>query len=118
MKFQITDEGNIKIIEIGARMGGDCIGSDLVYYSTGIDYLKAVIQVACGIEPDLRPSFNGFPVEVRFIFNDSDLKEMRRLEKTDDFIKTVLLFPENIGKTTDSSNRGGCYIVHSRNNHS
>lgn len=29
-------------------MGGDCIGSDLVWYSTGIDYVKAVIQVACG----------------------------------------------------------------------
>ena len=29
-EFKITPNGEIKIIEIGARMGGDCIGSDLV----------------------------------------------------------------------------------------
>ena len=45
-EIKIDAEGNIKIIEIGARMGGDCIGSDLVYYSTGYDFVKMVIQVA------------------------------------------------------------------------
>lgn len=37
------------IIEVGARMGGDFIGSDLVFNSTGYDYLKATIQVSLGI---------------------------------------------------------------------
>ena len=35
-------------MEIGARMGGDFIGSDLVYLSTGYDFLKGVIDVALG----------------------------------------------------------------------
>ena len=35
-------------MEIGARMGGDFIGSDLVQLSTGYDYLKGVIDVALG----------------------------------------------------------------------
>lgn len=33
-EFKITPNGDVKIIEIGARMGGDCIGSDLVQIST------------------------------------------------------------------------------------
>ena len=45
-EYKITSDGQIFIIELGARMGGDFIGSDLVYLSTGFDYLKGVIDVA------------------------------------------------------------------------
>lgn len=46
----IIDENNkLFINEIGARMGGDFIGSHLVELSTGFDYLKAVIDVSLGI---------------------------------------------------------------------
>lgn len=110
-EIKISEEGDVQIIEIGSRMGGDCIGSDLVYYSTGIDYLRAVIQVACGQIPDLKPVRKPFPVEVRFIFTEKDVQEMERIRNTDDFIKLVAFFPENIGHTTDSSNRAGCYII-------
>lgn len=51
-EFKITPNGDIKIIEIGARMGGDCIGSDLVQISTGYDFLKMVIDVSIGKKPD------------------------------------------------------------------
>ena len=34
-EIKIDQDGNIKLIEIGGRMGGDCIGSDLVQLSTG-----------------------------------------------------------------------------------
>lgn len=44
----ITQEGQIYITEIGARMGGDYIGSDLVQLSTGFDFVKAVIKVSLG----------------------------------------------------------------------
>ena len=110
-EIKIDESGNIKIIEIGGRMGGDCIGSDLVYYSTGIDYVKAVIQVACGIRPDLCPTGKKTPVSVRFIFTDEDAAEMEKIKKTDKFMKLVAYFPNEIGRTTDSSNRAGCYIV-------
>lgn len=42
-----------KIVELGARLGGDCITSHLVYLSTGIDMVKETIKVLCGDEPDL-----------------------------------------------------------------
>ncbi len=47
-ELKITEDGDIKVIEIGARMGGDFIGSDLVRLSTGYDFLKGVIKVALG----------------------------------------------------------------------
>ena len=110
-EIKIDKNGNIRIIEIGSRMGGDAIGSDLVFYSTGIDYVKAVIQVACGIKPDLLPDGEHTPVEVRFIFTEKDVEEMEKVRNTDKFLKVIAYFPENIGHTTDSSNRAGCYII-------
>lgn len=110
-ELKIDSDGTIKIIEIGARMGGDCIGSELVYYSTGIDYVRAVIQVACGHEPDLTVEHAPIPAEVKYLFTWDDVTEMNRVKLTDEFIKVVAFFPENIGKTTDSSNRAGCYIM-------
>ena len=47
-ELKITEDGDIKVIEIGARMGGDFIGSNLVQLSTGYDFLKGVIEVAFG----------------------------------------------------------------------
>ena len=47
-EYKITDDGRIAIMEIGARMGGDFIGSDLVQLSTGYDFVRGVIEVALG----------------------------------------------------------------------
>jgi len=110
-ELKIADDGTIRLIEIGGRMGGDCIGSDLVYYSTGIDYIRAVIQVACGQKPDLTPTEMSQSVAVRFIFTEEDMREFERMKDSDRLLKVVSLYPENIGHITDSSNRAGCYIV-------
>ncbi len=109
-EIKIDEKGNIRIIEIGSRMGGDCIGSDLVRYSTGIDFLKAVIQAACGEEPDLTVHEPVFPVEVRYFFTEEDVREMERIRNTDRFVKLVYFNPENLNRAKDSSNRAGCYI--------
>ncbi|MQO99299.1 hypothetical protein F7D19_12760, partial [Prevotella copri] len=47
-ELKIDEDGNIRVIEIGARMGGDFIGSNLVQLSTGYDFVKGVIDVALG----------------------------------------------------------------------
>lgn len=111
-EVKIADDGTIKIIEIGARMGGDCIGSDLVRYSTGYDFVKMVIQVACGESPDFTKVCSPMAVESIFILNQKDLDELAALkrDKPEDILQIVDLHPEKIGHTTDSSNRAGCYI--------
>jgi len=47
-EFKITDDGKVYAIEVGARMGGDFIGSNLVQLSTGYDFVKGVIEVSLG----------------------------------------------------------------------
>ncbi len=47
-ELKITENDDIKVIEIGARMGGDFIGSNLVQLSTGYDFLQGVVEVAIG----------------------------------------------------------------------
>ena len=47
-EFKITSAGEVYIIEVGARMGGDFIGSHLVELSTGYDFLEGVINIALG----------------------------------------------------------------------
>lgn len=54
----ITDNNEIYVNEIGARMGGDFIGSHLVQLSTGFDYLEATIKVALGEEIKPEKIFN------------------------------------------------------------
>jgi len=48
-EYKITKDGQIYVMEIGARMGGDFIGSDLVRLSTGYDFVQGVIEVALGM---------------------------------------------------------------------
>ena len=112
-ELKIADDGTIRIIEIGGRMGGDCIGSDLVYYSTGIDFVRAVIQVACGEEPDLQPTHAPQSARVVFLFTREDVAELERLqrEEPEKILRLVDLHLEFIGSITDSSNRAGCYII-------
>lgn len=47
-ELKISSKGHLKIIEIGARMGGDFIGSELVRLSTGYDYVEGTVAVAVG----------------------------------------------------------------------
>ncbi len=49
-----------KIIETGARTGGDFIGSYLTRSSTGVSMDRAVVQVALGIKPDLRHKYSRY----------------------------------------------------------
>lgn len=111
-ELKIAEDGTIRIIEIGGRMGGDCIGSDLVRYSTGYDFLRMVIQVACGEAPDFTRVCEPHPAAVKFIFTREDLEAFEALRESqpERLLKVVDWHPENIGRITDSSNRAGCYI--------
>ena len=57
VEMMLTESGP-KLIEIGARLGGDFITTDLVPLSTGIDILAATIRLACGDKVDIEPKFN------------------------------------------------------------
>ena len=51
----VTKDGP-KIVEIGARLGGDCITTHLVPLSTGVNMVEACIRIALGEKPDITPT--------------------------------------------------------------
>ena len=111
-EFKVDKDGNFGIIEIGARMGGDCIGSDLVQISTGYDFVKMVIDVACGKEPDFTKKTDPTKAVIKFIFTQQDLEEMNKFkeEHENQIYRISEMNLENLGKTVDSSSRIGYYI--------
>ena len=103
----------VKIIEIGARMGGDFIGSDLVNISTGVDFLKLVLDISLGKE-----IFKNFPIIenkniafVKFIFIKEDLEKFDKIKSK--YKKNILesSFEKKLKNVTDSSTRNGYYIM-------
>lgn len=112
-EFKITPYGDIRIIEIGARMGGDCIGSDLVQISTGYDFLKMVIDVSLGKEPDFTKRNEPKIAIIRFILNNDDLAKLDRVKKEcPELLYYVSKINEiNSHKVKDSGSRYGFYIL-------
>lgn len=55
VEIKLTPNGP-KMVELGARMGGDCITTHLVPLSTGVDMIKATIDVSLGLTPDITPT--------------------------------------------------------------
>lgn len=112
-EFRVLSNGEIGIIEIGARMGGDCIGTDLTPISTGMDYIRMVIDVACGYEPDCTVVTEPSNVRVKFIMSREDLAELYRIQKVSpESVVRVAELDENFDReVVDSSTRHGYYII-------
>lgn len=112
-EFKITPDGKVKIIEIGARMGGDCIGSDLVKISTGYDFLKMVIDVALGNAPEFIQVSKPQNAEIRFIFTQNDIDELNKInEEHPEYLYYASPIDKiNSHKIVDSSTRYGYEIL-------
>ena len=112
-ELKVDEDGSIRIIECGARMGGDCIGSDLVWYSTGVDFVQAVIDTACGRAPDLRPRREGCVCAIRFLFCQADLDALNQIRRRcpQNIRRISEILPIDGREICDSSTRYGYYIL-------
>lgn len=110
-EFRLQPNGSVSIIEIGSRMGGDCIGSDLTMLSTGIDFLKNAILVALGYELDLLPKHPAQRAEIKFIMNTKDLLNFNMIKDKSKFYKISNFNLDNLKNVSDSSTRIGYYII-------
>lgn len=113
-ELKIDEDGNIYLIEIGGRMGGDCIGSDLVRLSTGYDFVNMVIDIACGKEPQFTKVEDPGVAKIRFIIDKKDFQELEQLKREQPEIiyriSDMLPFSEG-HRVIDSSTRYGYYIT-------
>ena len=105
-----------KMVELGARMGGDCITTHLVPLSTGIDMVKATILLACGEKPDLTAKWRKGSAIRYFITPRGVLRAFHGIEaarrlpgvKEISFVHQV---GETIGEIASSTDRIGFVIA-------
>ena len=115
-EFKYSREDKIvHIIEIGSRMGGDFIGSSLVRFSTGYDYLKMVIDCAVGndilVEKTLSPVYPY--VCVKYCFDYNDIKLIQSIDSKNIIDKHISKLKNYEFKNVlDSSTRFGYAIMH------
>lgn len=116
-EFRVNKNGEIGIIEIGSRMGGDCIGSDLVHLSTGIDFVKSVIEVASGNKPSLVKDFTPKAAAIRFVFGNEDVEILENIKANHPESLHFVSELQEIGdhKIVDSGTRYGFYIMTAEN---
>ena len=110
-ELKIAKDGTIALIEIGGRMGGDFIGSNLVQLSTGIDFVKAVIDISLGEEPDLELGDHA-AAGVRFVFDQKDVDILEKLKKEHpEYIVDMDIKPVDGHEVIDSSTRYGYCLM-------
>lgn len=111
----VTKDGP-KIVEIGARLGGDCITTHLVPLSTGINMVKACIQIALGEKPNISPTLHCGSAIRYFQQHAGVVKSIEGLEDAEKMpgVKQVSIVHE-IGETiteiTDSGSRMGFVVA-------
>lgn len=115
IEMKNTSKG-FKMIEIGARLGGDCITTHLVPLSTGISMVRATIDLALGYTPDLNIKTHKGSA-IRYIPHNQEgiLQDIRGVEQAlkMPFIENVVInkLPgEPIGEIKSSNDRLGFVI--------
>lgn len=114
-EFRMGQDGAPRIIEIGARMGGDCIGSDLVMLSTGKDFLRMAVETALGLPPTLDVVCQPKAAAIRFIFTQHDIDVIEKIKREDPkaIVRCECWGEPGSHEVCDSSARYGyCLIAH------
>lgn len=110
-EIKLNSKGELYIIEIGARMGGDLITERLVKLSTGIDFVDFTLRLACGdfISPQsIYHKYSGVyhlsalnPIIGKYVDNPSLCKEIIEAKR----------FLEEIPEVHSNADRAG-YIIY------
>lgn len=117
-EIKVTKDGP-KIVELGARLGGDNITTHLVPYSTGINMVEASIKIALGEEIDITKKIDmasaarykkcdiGKIIEISGIdeaIEVSGIKDIKIVHKAGDYSNVI-----------KNSNDRVCYVISQEN---
>ncbi|MGH0949602.1 ATP-grasp domain-containing protein [Bacillus mycoides] len=114
-EMKITADGP-KVIEIGARLGGDSITTHLTPLSTGVDMVECTIKIALGEKPNLGAKYSKgsairyFKTEVGILKSIDGIEDSKNIEgvKQISFVKEIGATIEEINS---SSSRVGFIIT-------
>jgi len=111
-----VQNGRAYLMEIGARLGGDFISTELTHLSTGIDMVAAAVDCALNIEPCLVPKEEKFGVCIRYFtpkpgklksISNTEVLNTPRVYKKKIYLEAGDLIPE----VHSSLDRSGHVIV-------
>ncbi len=111
-----VQDGKAYIMEVGARLGGDFISTELTHLSTGIDMVAAAINCALGIEPNLQQMEKKHGVCIRYFCPRPgkliDIQNTKALHDNRVYQWEIYRKPEDeIPEVTSSLSRSGHVIV-------
>lgn len=112
-EFVLGEDGLPYIIEVSGSMAGDFIGSDLVLLSSGNDYLKMIIDTACGKKPVLEYSNSRKDAEIHYISCKREFEAYARLKNEQPEVigrKEEPVDPEQLPET-EGQTKAGFYIL-------
>lgn len=115
-ELKLTPQGP-KMIEIGARLGGDYISSYLTTLSTGVDMNRAIAQIAMGEEPDVDSTLRQFS-GIQYV-NWPAGRKVKAVAALEPFLKNpkvafanIMVAPGDIlPAITESTNRHAFFIT-------
>ena len=114
-EIKVTKDGP-KIVELGARLGGDCITTHLVPLSTGVNMVECSIRVALGEKPDHEAKWSKGSA-IRYLKTGTGtVKEINGLddaEKIEGVIQVSIVHGvgERVGEIKSSVDRAGFVVA-------
>ena len=120
VEMKVTSQGQAKMIELGARMGGDNITTHLVPLSTGIDMVECTIKTALGETIDVTPTLNCGSA-IRYF--EAPFGKIKSIEGVEEAMKIEgvkqISFTKNVGEESTpihcSNDRIGFVIAQAEN---
>lgn len=111
-----VQNGEAYLMEIGARMGGDFISTELTHLSSGIDMVAATIDVVLGVKPNLNPVEDKHGVAIRYFTPKPGvvkaIENVAALKRSDVYDAEIYVKPGDTVKEVKSSlDRSGHVIV-------
>lgn len=114
-EIKVTQDGP-KIVELGARLGGDCITTHLVPLSTGVNMVECSIRIALGEKPDLKVKWNKGSAN-RYLKTESgvvkEIKGVDEAERLPGVVQITIVhgIGEDVGEIKSSVDRVGFVIA-------
>lgn len=114
MDVLVTKDSRVCIVDVGARMGGNLIGSHIIPYGTGIDYMGALIRASAGDKADLNVQRQKTNVATRLLaLKPGKVIDLPDFEEISNRCNVEIYHHLNVGDTINEyhNNLDGCGYV-------
>lgn len=118
MDLLISDDNKVHIVDIGARMGGNLIGSHIVPLGTGVDYIGNMIKAAVGDETDFKANTKSHVATSLLALSPGKVKALPDFEKIEKEFGVMTEHHLKIGDVINPyrTNLDGCgYVISTEN---